>query len=301
VDSHSPDATELTDLSPSADTFLEDVLTGLRQSRKSLPCKYFYDARGSQLFDQICALDEYYLTRTELAILRDSTDAIADAIGLRAMLIEFGSGSSIKTRILLDRLEDPAAYVPVDISRRHLLEAAERLADRYPDLPVLPVSADFTTPFEVPQPDRPVRRRVVFFPGSTIGNFEHADAVELLQHFADVAGEGGGLIIGIILRRINRELHADFDLDQFEHRAVYKQKAGRVEISLVSLKRQTVRVGDEQFEFEAGEDVHTEYSHKYTIAEFAQLAERAGFQLEESWTDGENLFAILNLTVAPAG
>ena len=312
------------DPSPSVDSFRADVLSGLRCRQKSLPCKYFYDARGSQLFEDICELEEYYLTRTELSILRENVAEIVDAIGPGAMLMEFGSGSSVKTRVLLDHLHQPAAYVPIDISRRHLMQAARNLSERYPELSVLPVVADFTSPIDVPQPRDAPQRRVVFFPGSTVGNFEGREAVRLLQHFADLCGSGGGLIIGIdlkkdrrileaayndrrgvtaefnlnILHRINRELNADFDLGQFAHRAVYNEHAGRIEMWLVCLRRQIVSMGDEEFVFEAGEEILTEYSHKYSIREFTALSQAAGFQLEKTWTDKNDLFAVLSLLSA---
>lgn len=316
-------AAALLDLSPPAKVFLRDVLAGLRAEPKTLPCKYFYDRRGSQLFERICALDEYYLTRTELGIMRHHAGAIAGALGREAVLIELGSGSSTKTRILLDRLEAPAAYVPVDISRAHLLQTAEALRERYPALPVVPVSADFTRPFELPALPGPARRRVVYFPGSTIGNFSESAADALLRQIASLCGTGGGLLIGIdlkkdaaileaayddargvtaefnrnILRRINRELGADFDPEAFEHRAVYDRVRGRVEISLVSRCEQSATLGDETFDFAAGEAIGTEYCHKYDRREFAQRARRAGLELTHTWTDEREYFAVLLFAV----
>jgi dimethylhistidine N-methyltransferase len=314
--------TVLVDLEPSTLAFLADVTAGLRESPKSIPCKYFYDQIGSQLFDRICELDEYYLTRTELEIMTNYAGDMAHHVGTDAMLIEFGSGSSIKTRLLLDHLRDPVAYVPVDISKEHLAQTADRLSADYPTLQVLPVCADFTEPIQLPIARREPRRKTVYFPGSTIGNFESDEALALLGHFADVCGPGGGLLIGIdlqkdtetleaayndgegvtadfnlnLLRRINNELGADFDLDAFDHQAEYSVERGRIEIGLVSKCRQTVTVDDECFQFEEGEEIRTEYSHKYTIDAFGRFALEAGFRLQHFWTDDMRRFAILYLT-----
>ena len=317
--------TGLVDHTPTVDAFLNDVLDGLSGPEKTLPCKYFYDARGSQLFDQICELEEYYLTRTELAILEENVADIAAALGPRAMVIEPGSGSSLKTRLLLDHLNEPAAYVPVDISRDHLIEAAAELNKRYPDLEVCPVSADFTEPFGLPVPERTPQRCAVYFPGSTIGNFDPDGAVALLQQFAELSGDAGSLVIGIdlqkdanvleaayddaagvtaafnlnILDRINQQLDADFDLDNFRHRAIYNAGAGRIEMYLESLRAHAVTIGDDAVPFREGECICTEYSHKYTVDGFAQLAEAAGFRLAHQWLDEREYFAVLLLETAP--
>jgi dimethylhistidine N-methyltransferase len=313
----------LLDLEPSTDTFLEDILEGLSQSPKNLPCKYFYDERGSALFDQICELDEYYPTRTELAIMRRFAPEMAEQIGPGVMLVEYGSGSSIKTRWLLDHLPDPVAYVPVDISRDHLEQTAGRLAGDYPYLDVLPVCADFTGPFDLPVSIRDPSHAAVYFPGSTIGNFTPGDALALLRQIAALCGTDGGLLIGIdlkkdiltieaayndaagvtaefnlnLLRRINRELDGDFRLDRFRHRAVYNPVVGRVELGLVSQCAQRVTVADETFDFESGEEVRTEYSHKYTIDEFAEIAAAADLTLHRYWTDEASRFAVLHFAV----
>ena len=317
---------ELVDLTPTTQTFLDDVHQGLSKSNKTLPCKYFYDARGSQLFDEICELDEYYLTRTETAILREHADDIAEAVGPEVILIEPGSGSSIKTQIVLEHLVDPVAYVPVDISRDHLVDSAESLSESFLHLEVIPVSADFTQPFEIPEPIRTPRRRVVYFPGSTIGNFEPRDALQLLRQLSQLVGSGGALLIGIdlkkdretleaayddsqgvtaefnlnILHRINEELDADFDLDEFEHRAVYDAAAGRIEISLISCCDQSATVGDTEYEFANGEAIRTEYSHKYEVEQFAATAAEAGWSLTHRWTDECEQFAVLCLSAADA-
>jgi dimethylhistidine N-methyltransferase len=306
---------------PGAETLYDDVVQGLRRRPKQLPCKYFYDERGSQLFEEICGLDEYYLTRTELAIMDESAAEMARCLGPGCMLIELGSGSSLKTRLLLDQVARPAAYVPVDISADHQAQAAADLALDYPGLPVLPLFADFAAPFSPPACDARVRRRVVYFPGSTIGNFEPHEAHALLANMAVLCGAAGGLLIGVdlvkpkavieaayddargvtaefnrnILVRINRELGADFHVRQFVHRALYNVQLARVEIYLVSRTRQTVSIGGETFHFQPGEAICTEYSHKYEIEQFAALAQEAGWILRRSWTDERRLFAVLYL------
>lgn len=308
----------LHDFAPEREMFRAEALRGLRRDPKELPCKYFYDAQGSALFERICELEAYYPTRTELAIMDAHAGAMTAALGPRCLLVEYGSGSSEKTRTLLDHLEDPAAYVPVDISREPLLRAAEALAKRYPDVPVIPVCADFTRPFRVPEPPRPARRRAVYFPGSTIGNFTPDRAVDLLRGMRRVAGAGGGLLIGVDLKkdvarlerayddpegvtaafnknllvRMNRELGADFDPDAFAHRAVWNEADGRIEMHLVSRVAQRVRVAGETVRFAAGETICTEHSHKYTLEGFAALGAAAGFRVERVWTDAERLFSV---------
>jgi L-histidine Nalpha-methyltransferase len=308
---------ELFDLAPERERFLADVLAGLSAGRKTLPCKYFYDERGSALFERICELDEYYPTRTELGILRRHVGAMAAALGPRCLIVEYGSGSSTKTRLLLERLDDPAAYVPVDISREHLLRSAAALAARYPRLRVIPVCADFTRPFGLPGV-RGALRRVAYFPGSTIGNFAPADARSFLAHVARQCGSGGALLIGVdlrksrailepayddargvtaefnrnLLRRINSELGADFDPSAFDHRAFWNTDEGRVEMHLVSRREQQVRLAGRPFRFARGETIHTENSYKYDLAGFAALASAAGFEVERVWTDDAPLFSV---------
>jgi dimethylhistidine N-methyltransferase len=299
------------------------VLAGLRRPRKRLPCKYFYDAEGSRLFDRICELPEYYLTRTELAIMHRHAGEMAAAIGRRATLIEYGSGSSTKTRVLLDRLDAPAAYVPIDISGEHLLRSAGALADVYPHVEVHPVCADYTTRFDVPEPQAPSRRRAVYFPGSTIGNFEPDDAARFLRGIARVCGPGGGLLIGVdlkkdpatlhaayndaagvtaafnlnLLARLNRDVDADFNVSAFAHYAFYNPRKGRIEMHLVSRAPQAVNVGGETIRFAQGESVFTESSYKYTLVDFAQLAVAAGFTPQRVWTDAERRFSVHYLVV----
>ncbi|MEQ8733863.1 MAG: L-histidine N(alpha)-methyltransferase [Rhodospirillaceae bacterium] len=304
------------------EAFLKDVLNGLSKDQKKLEPKYFYDAHGSALFDQICTLEEYYPTRTELGVLSDQAEEIADLIEGQH-LIEFGSGSSVKIRILLDAAEKLASYVPVDISRDHLLGAANAIANDYPDLHVLPVCADFTQTFELPQVVAN-GERAGFFPGSTIGNFSRDDAKQFLSMAASMLGTGGGLVIGVdlkkdpdvlhaayndqqgvtaafnlnLLTRINRELNGTFDLEAFAHDARYVEREGRVEMHLVSLKDQTVSVHDHSFEFAKDESIHTENSHKYDIDEFHQIGRETGFAPDRTWTDANNLFSVHYLKVA---
>jgi len=305
------------------ETFLRDVVSGLKREQKTLPCKYFYDEAGSQLFDQICELDEYYLTRTEFSIMELHADSMAEQIGERVMLVELGSGSSTKTRVLLDALRHPTAYAPVDISEEHLLKTAEELRIAFPDIEILPVVADFTKDFDLPQSKKPASHAAVYFPGSTIGNFTEAGAANLLGTMARILGVGGGVLIGIdlqkdatiiqkayddsagvtaefnlnILRRINDELDGDFDLDAFNHRAVYNSDVGRVEISLESTSDQVVKIGEQEIDFSVGEHILTEYSHKYTVDEFARLAASQGFELHKHWTDSREYFAVLHLVL----
>lgn len=309
---------ELQDLHPSRDDILSDVLTGLRAPQKWIAPMYFYDARGSALFDRICELPEYYPTRTELGILADEGPAIAAEIGPQVLLIEPGSAGGDKARVLLNLLDDPAAYVPVEISRDHLLDGARALNDEFPSLEVLPVCADFTRPFDLPEPRHAVKRRVVFFPGSTIGNFSPSRAVELLSHFAGIAAHDGRILIGVdlrkdpttlerayndsagvtaefnlnVLNRLNAELGANFDVDAFAHRAVWNDVASRIEMHLVSARAQTVRIGSESISLRAGEYIHTESSYKYSVEGFAELARRAGLEVSHVWKDERALFSV---------
>jgi dimethylhistidine N-methyltransferase len=311
------------------EAFRSDVLTGLGRPQKAIPCKYFYDERGSALFDQITETEEYYPTRTELAIMEAHVAAMAAHIGPRAALIEYGSGSSLKTRVLLDRL-DLAAYVPIDISQAHLFATAETLREAYPDLPILPVAADYTADFDLP-PLSDARKRVVYFPGSTVGNFDRMQAADFLRHAAEVADGGhgearGGLLIGVdlvkdratleaayddaagvtaafnlnLLHRINRELGGTFDPDTFRHRAVWNDAERRIEAFLVSTRDQTASVDGVAFRFAEGEAVHTENSHKYTVEGFARFAAGAGFVLRQRWTDADGLFSVLYFEVDSA-
>jgi dimethylhistidine N-methyltransferase len=312
------DPVRLLDCHPAPADLRQEVLEGLRRPVKELPSKLFYDEHGSRLFDCICKLEEYYPTRTESMIMSDNGADMADAIGGGRLVIEYGSGSSEKTRLLLDCLEDPVAYVPIDISRDHLLMSARRLSDSYPNLQVLPVCADYEQPFEIPAPSRRPEGRLAYFPGSTIGNFHPYEARQLLSRMAGHAGSNGRLLLGVdtkkdpevlnrayndsegvtaefnknILRRINRELGAEFDTSAFEHFAYYNHAAGRVEMHLVSLTQQTVDVDGVEIEFLKGESIWTESSYKFTVDEFAHMASAVGLVLDSVWTDDEDMFSV---------
>jgi L-histidine N-alpha-methyltransferase len=306
------------DLHPPRGDFCAEVVAGLSARPKMISPKYFYDERGSHLFDDITRLPEYYPTRTELAIMDTWMSEIASLAGADACVIEFGPGSGLKTRKLIEGLESPVAYVPVEISREHLINSAQALADDFDDLEVLPVCADFTQPFELPTPAKAPARNLVYFPGSTIGNFTDPAAEALLEVMHMEAGAGGALLIGVDLRkdrdilekayndsasvtaefnlnllhRMNRELGTDFAIDRFEHRAVWDDRKGRIEMRLKSLAEQTVTVAGRQIGFAAGEDIVTEYSRKYELEEFAGLAARAGFHTVRVWSDEDRLFSI---------
>ncbi len=308
----------LTDLQPTPDDISGDVLAGLSRSPKRLPSKYFYDRRGSELFEEITRQPEYYLTRIELALLADSAREIAAAVGPRAHVVEYGSGSGRKTRLLLDALEDPVAYTPIEISRSALLASVERLDREFDAVELLPVCADFTQPVPLPRPGREADHALVFFPGSTLGNFTDAEAVRLLRAMRQTMGERGGALIGIdlqkaraivepayndangvtarftlnLLARLNRDIGSDFDLDGFDHRAVYVEDAGRIETFLVSRRAQDVSVEGRRFHFAAGEAMQVEYSQKYTDAGFAALAAEAGLRVAHRWNDPKDWFGL---------
>lgn len=299
-----------------SDHFRDDVLTGLGASPKRLPCKYLYDARGSELFEAICATDAYYPTRTEIGLLEQFGAQMARAIGPRAVLVEFGSGSGEKTWRLLERLDSPQAYIPVEISASALEASTARLREAFPDLAIRPVVADYTHPLDLPVPEG--RAPTVFFPGSTIGNFPRQKAVEFLGQIAGLVGPGGGLLIGVdtrkdpavlhrayndeegiteafnlnLLERANRELDADFEPASFRHHAIYHPLEGRIESYLVSLEAQSVRVSGEVFRFDRGEAIHTEYSYKYNVDEFQALASDVGFEPVQVWTDPKQWFSV---------
>ncbi len=301
------------------------VLDGLSHSPRAIPSKFLYDARGSQLFDAICEQPEYYLTRTETHILAERADEIAELAGPHCALIEFGAGSSIKSRLLLDAMRDLALYAPIDISRHHLEQSAARLRADYPQLAIEPVCADYMDAASLPPIGRTARRRIGFFPGSTIGNLEPKEATAFLRGVRTIVGDDGALVLGAdlrkdpeilhaayndragitaeftlnLLRRMNRELQGSFDLSAFAHDASYDPAQGRIEIYFRSLKRQTVTVAGQSFLFAAGERVHTEYSYKYDWRQIADLATRGGFRLAQRWTDENGLFAVACLTATP--
>lgn len=300
---------------------VREILEGLRGSQKTLPSKYFYDEEGSRLFERITRLEEYYPTRTELGILEERLPEIARRIGKNAILIELGSGSSRKTRMLLDELPELAGYVPVDISGEYLAKVTEILDREYPDLMILPVSADYTRPMELPELRKGGCRYVFFYPGSTIGNFEPPQARDFMQSLSRVLKPGEGMLIGVdlqpgpkkpksvieaayddregvtaafnknILVRINRELQGDFDPEAFDHRAFYNSDENRMEMHLVSRKDQRVTVAGETFVLRKGETIHTENSYKYSLEGFAALV-RPWFETEQVWTDRRDYFSV---------
>lgn len=312
----------LLDHEPAAQDEEAEILEGLNRSPKEISPKFFYDEVGSGLFEQICEQPEYYPTLTEIGIMREHVRDIAELISPNASLIEFGSGASTKTRLLLEAVPELAAYVPVDISREHLLSAANALAEEFPNIEILPVCADFTKPFGLPTPRRTPDRNVVYFPGSTIGNFSHEQAIDLLRVMRAQAKDDGALLIGVdlvkpreildrayndsagitanfnlnLLARMNREHGATFDTGDFEHLAFYDDEHSRIEMRLISLEKQTVHVAGQPIAFERDEFIVTEHSHKYTLEGFAAMAAEVGFSQQECWTDADQLFSVQYLT-----
>jgi dimethylhistidine N-methyltransferase len=310
------DRREARDVNEPSTSFARDVLGGLAQRQKRLSPKYFYDAQGSDLFEQITQLPEYYPTRSELAILQARANEIAAFIPQQAVLVEFGAGAFTKARIVLGAA-DVAAYLPVDISAEFLNAQARALRFDFPRLDVHPIAADFTAPFVLPDAIRQLPK-VGFFPGSTLGNFEPDDAVRFLRNIRQILGDGARLLIGLdlekderlliqayddsagvtarfnlnLLARINRELGADFDLRGFAHRALYNDAQHRIEMHLVSRAPQSVRLLGHRFSFRAGETIHTENSYKFSIARFRAIALSAGWTVQASWTDAAALFSV---------
>lgn len=299
----------LTDLTPGRQQILTDVVAGLSRTPRQLPSKYFYDARGSRLFEQITQTCEYYPTRTELALLARVLPDIARSVGPHVHVVELGSGSGRKTALLLAALQDPVAYTPIEISRAALLSSIDHLAPALPDVEMLPVCADFTRAVAVPAPEREPARRLLFFPGSTLGNFVEEDAVALLRAMRQTMGRDGLALVGIdlhkdpalieaayndvqgitaaftlnLLARLNREIGSDFDLDGFRHRARYSIARLRIETDLVSQRVQDVRLDGRTFHFQADEPIRVEYSHKYTDDSFEALLLPAGLQVVRRW------------------
>lgn len=310
------------DCEPAIEAMRDDVLRGLAQDPKTLPSQYLYDERGARLFESICETEEYYLTRTEIAILKQNMGAIVDRIGPGALIIEPGSGSGTKTQLLLENLEEPAGFVPIDMAKQQLAKVAAHVDQRFPDLDVMPVCADFTDGYDVPPCENAVRKRVAYFPGSTIGNFTPPVAVGVLQHMAKVCDDDGGVLIGVDLEkerailepayddaagvssefalnylvRLNRELGADFKLGQFGYEAPYNATHGRIEMALVSRCRQVAHIDGAAVSLDAEERVRTEYSYKYSPDEFAALAAQAGLEVTGFWTDPDRLFSVQYLS-----
>jgi dimethylhistidine N-methyltransferase len=316
-------------LSPQAahdDDFLACVREGLRRYPRSIPPKFFYDAHGSHLFDLICSTPEYYPTRTETCILERHGAEMAQLIGASCVLIELGSGSAVKTPLLLRHLADGAAYIPVDICEPNLLQSTRRLQAMFPAIRMQPLCADYCHIPAHALAHYSDRRQVIFFPGSTIGNCTPEEAVQLLGHVAKLVGGNGALLVGVdskkspdlldaayndaqgytaefnlnLLTRMQRELGAQLDASQFAHQAYYNAARGRIEMHLVSRCRQAIRLGEESFRFEAGETIHTENSYKYTVQEFGRLARAAGWHLETTWSDGDGMFHVHYLSQSAA-
>ena len=301
--------------------FLNDVIEGLSQNPKTLKPKYFYDNRGAQLFTEICTTPEYYPTRTEIKILNQNAEDIASQIGDNTALIEYGSGALEKIKILLNFLNEPVGLIPVDISEDQLFASAKNLENLYPDLEILPVAADFTKPIPIPGFSHPPKKHVAFFPGSTIGNFEPDLAIQFLEGVTKTIGLDGLLLIGFdlkkdietllaayddqrgitssfnknLLSRINDELGGNFNLDTFEHVARYNENKGRIEMHLKSTTEQTVLINKELFEFLEGETIHTENCYKFTKESFTAMSSKAGLYPVKTWTDDQNLFAVMLL------
>lgn len=306
-----------TDSSPVAHHMLQEVLEGLQEQQKRLPSKYFYDERGSELFEQITHLEEYYPTRTEKKIMHQHIGEITGCIGNNSVIVELGSGSSQKTRLLLDHLPRISAYVPVDISEEYLQKVVASLRSEYPKLTIKPVCADYTHSFDIPNLDQPFDYYVIFYPGSTIGNFKPQRAKDFLGTVARLLVPGGGLLIGVdlkkdvriledayndkkgitaafnknILVRLNRELGADFDIDNFRHEATYNSELGRIEMHLFSETEQQVHLNGTTIQLHEGESIHTENSYKYTLKEFEALVSD-WFEVKNVWTDKDQLFSI---------
>jgi len=304
--------------------FFISVLEGLRQQPKSIPPKYFYDAHGSHLFDLICTTPEYYPTRTETAILERYGEEMASMIGASCVLIELGSGSATKTPHILQHLDADAVYVPIDICEPHLHNSTQRLQILFPNMKMQPLCADYHQLPAHAIKHHAWQRNVVFFPGSTIGNSTPIEAIKLLQNLAELVGPNGGLLIGVdakkatatlnaayndaagytaafnlnLLTRMQRELGAQLDIDQFIHRAFYNETHGRIEMHLVSQRSQEMGLGNESFTFDEGETIHTENSYKYSAQEFKQLARTAGWHLKSTWHDGNELFNVHYLSLS---
>lgn len=303
---------------PDEDDFLACVRAGLHRQPKSIPPKFFYNSYGSHLFDLICTTPEYYPTRTETSILERYGAEMAELIGASCVLIEFGSGSAVKTPLLLRHLSDDAVYVPIDICEPHLLHSTQRLQDMFPAMSMQPLCLDYT---QIPAHTLDAysdKRQVVFFPGSTIGNYTPDEVVQLLKHVAELVGADGALLIGVdckkspdllnaayndaegytaafnlnLLTRIQRELGAHLDTDQFSHYAYYNAALGRIEMHLVSCCTQVIRLGNESFTLVKGETIHTENSYKYTVHEFQQLTQAAGWYLKTTWSDHDGGFNV---------
>lgn len=299
--------------------FLDEVLNGLNEAQKTLPCKYFYDETGSKLFEKICQLDEYYITRTELALLEDIKGELANMIGNNANIIEPGAGAGIKIRTLLNALESPSTYIPMDISQDFLFYSAQVIQQKFPDIKIIPIQGDFTQPVKwLDHEKNKTNNNTVFFPGSTIGNFEKQEAISFLKNMSELMEEKGSMVIGVdllkdedvlldayndsqgttakfnenLLHRINHSLNANFNLEQFEHESIFNHQLERIEMHLFSKKNQQVNINGHIVNFAEGESIHTENSHKYSIESFLSLAKEANLKSIKTWSDKNNMFSI---------
>jgi len=311
------------DYHPTLINFRDEVLKGLSLPQKKFPPQFFYhDQIGSDLFNQICEVEEYYVTRTEIKILRENITEISDIIGEKCLLIEYGSGSVDKAYVLLDALHNPTADLPIDIAKSHLLDYGKITAQRYPNLKIIAVNADYTNDIEIPQEVKNINNKVIYFAGSTIGNLDYEDAILLLKQSVHLLGGKGGLLIGVdlkkdpnilhsayndqkgvtgnfnlhVLNNINQELNANFNLSNFSHYAFYNPYCSRIEMHLISKISQDIQVDNQTFHFKAGETIHTENSHKYSQEDFEELAKKGGFKFVKKWSDDQELFALYYLT-----
>ena len=311
------------DARPQISEFMADVRAGLSADQKTLPCKYFYDEKGSRFFEAICRLDEYYLTRTETALLKSIRDDLATLIGPNAHIIEPGSGAGEKVRILLSALENPQSYIPVDISKEILQRSSREILENFRDIDIFPIARDFTRSLGIESVFTKNKnmgggKKVIFFPGSTIGNFTPEEAQAFFETMRHSLDDGDGLLIGVdtvkdvdvleaayndargvtadfnknLLARINRELGGNFVIENFVHQSIFNTDENRIEMHLISLKDQKVRIGNEVFSFARGETIHTENSYKYDPKDFSVLAQSAGFKPLKIWQDPDKLFSI---------
>lgn len=311
-----------------ANRFEQDVIEGLSARMPWLPCKYLYDARGSELFEKICETDDYYVTRADLEIHTDKINEIASLIGKDAHVIELGSGAGIKTQLLLEALHKPRAYTPIEISKTALDDSVSQLKHRFPQLDILPVQADYTQQIDSAhlRLEPAARRRVIYFPGSTIGNFTHSEALEFLMRMGRMAGTGGLVLVGVdlikpisrliqaydddqgitadfnknLLIRMQDELDAEVDLDAFSHEARFNTELSRIEMHLVATKATKIQIANRTFEFSKGESIHTESSHKYSVAGFQSMAKKAGLTPIQFWLDDQARFSMHCLTPQPS-
>lgn len=303
---------------PQQNSIIEEVIDSLSKPQKKLSCKFFYDEKGSDLFEEIVAQDEYYLGRTEISIMNDNIKEISEIIGEKSVVIEPGSGSGNKIKILLDNLKSPAAYVPIDISESYVRESANTLSKNYPSIRILPIIADYTSEFKLPDFKFDMEKLVVYYPGSTIGNFRPDEARDFLAKIANMCGKNNYLLIGVdlkkdrkvlesayndkkgvtaefnlnILANLNSLIDADFTLQKWSHKAFFNEKESRMEMHLESMEKQLVNINGYTVNFDKGETIHTENSYKYRVEDFCDLVCN-DYQLNKYWTDDDSKFAVL--------